>query len=89
MAALDLRIVPAGVASAEDKWRESYGGEGYLERTSSEEQCELMMDALRRELGEIKVGKELRRALRSLRGGYFFPIAEPASVADLSPGREL
>ena len=57
MAAL---AVPAGAALAEDKWRESDGGEGCLEGTSSEEQCELMMDALRHALDEIKVWRRNR-----------------------------
>lgn len=60
MAALAVPFTVGDGSVEEKSWRGNSGEEEegrYLERTVSEEQCDLMMEALRRELEEIKVSE--------------------------------
>ena len=55
MAAAAHQMAGSDVSSVEEGWRGSRVG-GDPESTASEEECDLMVEALRRELEEIKVG---------------------------------
>jgi hypothetical protein len=90
MAALAIAAEAAPQTSrGEQSWKKSGSKEGEegIERTLSEQECDLMIEALRRELNGIKVESRAAGASRTARFMQFrCDFSEPVGVADVPPG---